>query len=82
MTKPITEPGVVLTLRQFDAQEAEAADYVVCINARSMGAYPGYKHCDCEFCGRKIMHMPTAPARPLKICFSCALETIHAGEPN
>jgi len=82
MTKPFVPSDAVLSLRPFNAQEAEQADYVVCINARSMAGHPGYVRCDCEFCGRKVMHLPTAPSKPVKICFSCALETVHAGEPN
>lgn len=82
MPKPETHMDAILTLRPFNAVEAEKADYVVCINARSIGNHPGYVRCECEYCGRKAMHLPTAPVRPLKICFSCALETLEAGEAN
>lgn len=82
MTKPVAPSDVVLSLRQFNAEEAEEADYVVCINARAMAGYPGYIHTECGICGRGIMHQPSAPQKPMKICFTCALETLDAGEPN
>jgi hypothetical protein len=57
--------------------EAEGADYYVCIPLTNPLALPGNMIDACCKCGQAIQHRPNYPMTPKKICTSCIDPLAH-----
>lgn len=53
--------------------EAEAADYVVCIERTTPLVFPDNASGPCQGCGTSLQWRPTSPVNPPKLCMDCAL---------
>lgn len=60
-------------------EDAEAADFVVCCTADMPRRFHDDVETTCHDCRAGIFHRPSAPKKPHKICFHCALERAEAG---
>jgi hypothetical protein len=56
-----------------DADDAESADYFVCILATDPTAFTDNVFDFCCKCGVKVQHRPHGPTVPKRICISCAM---------
>lgn len=64
-----------------DDDEAETADYYVCVKASKPSIFHDDLFDFCSKCGEKVRHRPHGPTIPKKICMECALE-IHNFAPD
>lgn len=72
MTAPV--PIHVVT-----AEEAEKADYFVCMRAGNPSPFVDNVFGICAHCRTPIYFRPYAPTRPPKICVECALDLGRGG---
>ena len=57
------------------ADEAERVDAVIC---GDVSCFPDDVRSLCATCGAGLVHRPTAPVRPPKICLACAIRRARA----
>ena len=58
-------------------EEAEKADAVVCGFPDTPTPWTDNVHTTCAICSTPVIHRPTAPKRPMKICVECAIASRH-----
>lgn len=56
-----------------NSEEAEDADYFVCIRASSYSPFKDNLFDFCCKCGEKVQFRPHGPTVPKKICFECVM---------
>ena len=78
MTDTINIGGIPVQVAS-DA-EAEAATFVVCMPVGTPSPWTDNITTSCAFCDRAIIHRPTVPKTPPKICIDCA--TAATRKPN
>jgi hypothetical protein len=76
---PYIEIGGVKAFVRSD-EECEQADFVVCAPASTDSPFPDNVHTVYAICGAAIIHRPTAPSRPPKVCLACAARRIAQSE--
>lgn len=59
------------------ADEAEDADYYVCVRASQPARFTDDLYDFCCECGEKVRHRPHGPTIPKKICLECAMPGIR-----
>lgn len=72
-TKGITIDGRRIPI--VSQEEGERADAVVCGDPDTPTPWADNVRTNCGWCAAPIIHRPTAPRRPVKICIPCALRT-------
>lgn len=57
-------------------EEKETVDAVICMRVSDLPVchIPGSKKDKCKMCGCEVWTAPTAPAKPPRLCFVCAME--------
>jgi hypothetical protein len=61
-----------------DEDEAESADFVVCVLATDQTPFTDNVFAFCCKCDVKVQHRPHAPKAPKKICMACAMPDMEA----
>ncbi len=59
--------------------EAEKADFAVCMRAGSISPFTDNLTGTCFDCGHAIIFRPYLPTKPVKICMECAIKWMGAG---
>ena len=63
-------------------EEANEADFVVCMRVGSPSPFRDNVEGVCSHCGHAIFFRPYMPPKPRKICVECAVDLAHAsGSP-
>lgn len=62
--------------------DAEAAEYVVCVRATDFSPYKDNVFSFCCECGEKVQHRPHVPTVPKKICLKCATPMMEEAAKN
>lgn len=60
-----------------DEDEAESADYLVCVLASEPTPFPDNVFDFCAKCGAKVQHRPHAPRAPKRVCMACVMPEIE-----
>lgn len=62
------------TLKPVNSEQAEAADYCVCLRKEDATPFSDNEFGVCCACGAEVQFRPYMPKRPPKICLPCAVE--------
>lgn len=54
-------------------EEAEEADFVVCVRSDQATPFTDNLHSPCSECGVSVQYRPHAPKKPKRICMECAV---------
>lgn len=78
MGDKITVAGIEIEV--VSEEEAEKATFVVCGDA-DQGPYPWDDNVEttCALCGKDVVHRPSAPKAPMKICIQCMMDSTGPG---
>lgn len=75
MTKPISIGGIPVNVGT--PEECEQASFVVC---GPESFFPDDVHTTCAFCHTPIVHRPSVPMAPPKICLRCLQRVVSTKE--
>lgn len=67
------------TAHVVTAEEAEQADFVVCVRAGRPSIFTDNQFGVCAHCQSQIYFRPSIPTRPVKICVECAFDLGRGG---
>jgi hypothetical protein len=68
--------GVPVTIVSDD--QAETADYVVCVSWSTPSIFSNDQRATCCACGVAVRHRPYIPKKPAKLCMECCLKMAKA----
>jgi len=71
-----------LELKPIDRDEAETADFVVCVRLPDTSRFTDNVTSACTSCGAGIYYRPDAPTLPRKVCLQCGVRLIHEWEAS
>ena len=74
--------AAAMTIKIVSNEEAERADFVVCVRAGSPSPFPDNETGICSRCGHPIIFRPYMPKAPPKICVECAVGLAEAEAPS
>lgn len=66
-------------LKVVSQEEAEESDFVVCALEGTLTPFTDNESGFCAHCNKAIIFRPTAPKKPQKICFACAMDLDKSG---
>lgn len=69
-----------MKIHTISAEEAEAIGALACSFADQPRTFTDDVETNCADCQKAIIHRPTAPKKPVKLCVPCCLERAGAGE--
>lgn len=68
--------GIETKIEVTSTEEAEDAEYVLCVRKNIKSIFDDDEFGLCSICGREIRFRPHMPKKPKKICIECLFEKI------
>jgi hypothetical protein len=72
-------PGLTQPIKVVSDEEAEQAEFMVCMPLGTETPFYDNLTATCSDCRKLIIHRPTAPKKPPKICLDCCLLRMQGG---
>jgi len=72
--------NILENVKVVSQEEAEKSDFVVCALEGTDTPFTDNETGNCAHCNAAIIFRPTAPKKPQKICFACALDLHNGGQ--
>lgn len=70
---------ILKKIKVVSDEEAEEADFMVCMPADTPTPFTDNLHGFCCECGIKVMYRWHAPRKPKRICFRCMTKRLEKG---